>query len=267
MCRKGESLSFIPPSSKPLLPLPRRVRHSQNFHCISSHSIGNDVRRFGIDQLPRPRNSRRPAHRWILIQQIHGPQNLLHHAPCRRWIIHCNVSRFCIQVGERARSHLTHTASPLLRQSLYFVLACKLPSRCLPEPLVNLFNLPAIQRNVLPDRFRRQERPRSPRRRREFVQLASQPPTQPQRKDFLARHRCLLTTSAYIVFLSSVLGNPGCFLLALLKTQSHSSKPVLPPFHFCSVPSVCSAASALILSFLLLTSPISFESTMQSIRN
>ena len=81
------------------------------------------------------------------------------------------------RLASAARSHLTRTASPLLRHSLYFVLACKLPSRCLPEPLVNLFNLPAIQRNVLPDRFRRQERPRSPCRRREFVQLPLSPPS------------------------------------------------------------------------------------------
>src|SRR6266849_6347699 len=121
------------------------------------------------------------------------------------------------RLASAARSHLTRTASPLLRHSLHFTLACKLPSLGLRQPLVNLFNLPAIQRNVLPDRFRRQERPRSPRRRRKFVQLAPQPAIQPQRQDFLARHRSLLTASAYTVFLSSVLGNPECFL--------HFSKP------------------------------------------
>src|SRR5713101_7204345 len=116
------------------------------------------------------------------------------------------------RLASATRSHLTRTASPLLRHSLYFALACKLPSLRLRQPLVNLFNLPAIQRHVIPNRFRRQERPRSPRRRRQFVQLAPQPPVQPQRKDFLARHRRLPTTSAYIVFISRVFGNPSCWL-------------------------------------------------------
>src|SRR5712664_1823231 len=73
---------------------------------------------------------------------------------------------------------------------------------------MNLLNLPAIQCHVLPDRFRRQKRPRPPRCRRKFVQLASQPALQPQRKDFLACHRCLPTTSAYIVFVLMSQGKP-----------------------------------------------------------
>src|SRR5882724_10932360 len=108
-----------------------------------------------------------------------------------------SASRLAIAV----RSHLTRTPSPLLRHSLYFALARELPSLRLRQPLVNLINLPVIQRHVLSDRFRRQKRPRSPRCRRKFVQLASQPALQPQRKDFLARHGRLPTTSAYIVFI------------------------------------------------------------------
>src|SRR5712664_3816391 len=73
---------------------------------------------------------------------------------------------------------------------------------------MNLLNLPAIQCHVLPDRFRRQKRPRPPRCRCKFIQLASQPALQPQRKDFLACHRCLPTTSAYIVFVLMSQGKP-----------------------------------------------------------
>src|SRR6266849_1040008 len=105
------------------------------------------------------------------------------------------------RLASATRSHLTLTASPLLRHSLYFVLVWKLASLRLRQPLVNLFNLPAIHRNVVPNRLRRQERPRSPRRRRQFVQLAPQSAIQSQRKYFLARHRCLLTTFAYTVFI------------------------------------------------------------------
>src|SRR5260370_11440253 len=57
------------------------------------------------------------------------------------------------------RSHLTRTANPLLRHPLYFPLAFQVSSVRLRQPLVNLFNLPAIQLHVVPDRFRRQERP------------------------------------------------------------------------------------------------------------
>src|SRR5256885_16735826 len=38
-------------------PLPRRVKHPQDFHRISSNPIRNEVRRFGNDQLPCPWNS------------------------------------------------------------------------------------------------------------------------------------------------------------------------------------------------------------------
>src|SRR6266478_3480018 len=115
-----------------------------------------------------------------------------------------SASRLAIAV----RSHLTRTPSPLLRHSLYFALARELPSLRLRQPLVNLINLPVIQRHVLSDRFRRQKRPRSPRCRRKFVQLASQPALQPQRKDFLACHRCLPTTCAYVVFVLMSQGKP-----------------------------------------------------------
>src|SRR6266850_7421591 len=118
------------------------------------------------------------------------------------------------RLASATRSHLTRTASPLLRHSLSFVLARKLPPLCFRQPLVNLLNLPAIQRHVLPDRFRRQKRPRSPRCRRKFVQFASQPALQPQRKDFLARHGRLPTTSAYIVFILMSHGNPAVLLPA-----------------------------------------------------
>src|SRR5882672_491956 len=111
-------------------------------------------------------------------------------------------------------SHLTRTASPFFRHSLYFALARKLSSVRLRQPLVNLLNLPAIERHILPDRFRRQERPRSPRYRRQFVQLASQPALQSQRKDFLARHGRLPTTSTYIVFILMSHGNPAVLLPA-----------------------------------------------------
>src|SRR5436309_1851344 len=90
------------------------------------------------------------------------------------------------RLASATRSHLTRTPSPLLRHSLYFALARKLPPLRLCQPLVNLFDLPAIQRHVFPYRLRRQKRPRSPRCRRKFVQFASQPALQPQRKDFLA---------------------------------------------------------------------------------
>src|SRR6266403_1420306 len=111
-------------------------------------------------------------------------------------------------------SHLTRTPSPLLRHSLYFALARKFPALRLRQPLVNLFDLPALQRHILPDRFRRQKRPRPPRRRRKFVQLASQPALQPQRKDFLARHGRLPATSTYIVFIFMSHGNPAVLLPA-----------------------------------------------------
>src|ERR1700740_3640562 len=63
------------------------------------------------------------------------------------------------RLASALRSHLTRTASPLLRHALYFTLACKLSSLRLRQTLVNLFNLPAIQLHIIPDRLRRQERP------------------------------------------------------------------------------------------------------------
>src|SRR6266404_6489688 len=63
------------------------------------------------------------------------------------------------RLASALRSHLTRTANPLLRHALYFALACKVSSVRLRQPFVNLFNLPAIQFHILPDRFRRQERP------------------------------------------------------------------------------------------------------------
>src|SRR5260370_41994156 len=83
------------------------------------------------------------------------------------------------KLASAVRSHLTRTANPLLRHPLYLALACELPPVCLRQPLVNLFNLPAIQRYVIPDRLRCQERPRSSRRRRQFVQLAPQRSVKP----------------------------------------------------------------------------------------
>src|SRR6202045_1462445 len=73
------------------------------------------------------------------------------------------------RLASAVRSHLTRTANPLLRHALHFALACKVSSVCLRQPLVNLFNLPAIQLHIVPDCFRRQERPRPSRRRCEFV--------------------------------------------------------------------------------------------------
>src|SRR5713226_5789397 len=61
------------------------------------------------------------------------------------------------RLASAVRSHLTRTANPLLRHSLYFALACKVSSIRLRQRFVNLLDLPAIQRYVVPDRFRRQE--------------------------------------------------------------------------------------------------------------
>src|SRR5271168_2658391 len=97
-------------------------------------------------------------------------------------------------------SHLTRTASPLLRHPLHFPIACKLPAIRFRQPLVYLCNLPAVQRHILPNRLRRQKRPRPPRSRRQLIQLAPQPALQPQSKHFSRRHPILQTTSAYIVF-------------------------------------------------------------------
>src|SRR6266851_5611180 len=66
-----------------------------------------------------------------------------------------SASRLASALG----SHLTRTANPLLRHALYFALACKVSSVRLRQPFVNLFNLPAVQLHIVPDRFRRQERP------------------------------------------------------------------------------------------------------------
>src|SRR6266852_9381699 len=63
------------------------------------------------------------------------------------------------RLASAVRSHLTCTANPLLRHALYFALSCKLSSVRLRQPLVYLFNLPAIQLHILPDLFRRQDRP------------------------------------------------------------------------------------------------------------
>src|SRR5260370_13270183 len=60
------------------------------------------------------------------------------------------------RLASALRSHLTRTANPLLRHPLYFALAFKVSSFRLRQPLVSLFNLPAIQLHVVPDRFRRQ---------------------------------------------------------------------------------------------------------------
>src|SRR5260370_9847206 len=63
------------------------------------------------------------------------------------------------RLASALRSHLTRTTNPLLRHALYFDLACKVSPVCLRQPFVNLFNLPAIQCDIVPDRLRRQERP------------------------------------------------------------------------------------------------------------
>src|SRR5260370_36989031 len=63
------------------------------------------------------------------------------------------------RLASALRSHLTRTANPLLRHALYLALACKVSSVCFHQPFVNLFNLPAVQLHIVPDRFRRQERP------------------------------------------------------------------------------------------------------------
>src|SRR5229473_6114833 len=62
------------------------------------------------------------------------------------------------RLASAVRSHLTRTANPLLRHPLYFALAGELPPIRLGQRFVNLPDLPAIQRHVIPDRFRRQER-------------------------------------------------------------------------------------------------------------
>src|SRR6266576_1688233 len=58
VCKPRPSISRLRSSTFNLpRPLPRRVKHPQDFHRISSNPIRNEVRRFGNDQLPRPWNS------------------------------------------------------------------------------------------------------------------------------------------------------------------------------------------------------------------
>src|SRR5260370_16480110 len=87
------------------------------------------------------------------------------------------------RLASALRSHLTRTANPLLRHPLYFPLACKVSSVRLRQPFVNLFNLPAIQLHVVPDRFRPQDHPGPPRTRPSFVALPPPPSTKPHRQD------------------------------------------------------------------------------------
>jgi len=65
----------ISASSEFLRPLPRRVKHPQDFQSLTSHSVGNDIRRSRNHQLSRPYNPSRPAHGGILLEKIDGPQN------------------------------------------------------------------------------------------------------------------------------------------------------------------------------------------------
>src|SRR6267154_2239006 len=67
-------------------------------------------------------------------------------------------SASAFRLASALRSHLTRTANPPLRHALHFALTCKVSSVRLRQPFVNLFNLPAVQLHVVPDRFRRQER-------------------------------------------------------------------------------------------------------------
>src|SRR5260370_1331781 len=63
------------PASEFLRPLPRSVKHPQDFHCLAPHPVGHDVRSSRNHQLSRPCNSSRPAHGWILLKKIHGSHN------------------------------------------------------------------------------------------------------------------------------------------------------------------------------------------------
>src|SRR6267154_2239005 len=117
-------------------PLPRSVKHPQDFHRLTAHTVGHDVRCSLNHQLSRPRNSSRPAHGWILLQKIHGPQNPQHYPPRRHWVIHRNVLRLRVQVGQRSpqpsNAHGEPTSSPRasLRSHLQSLLGPPPPALC-----------------------------------------------------------------------------------------------------------------------------------------
>src|SRR5260370_15153819 len=122
------------PLSEFLRPLPRRVKHPQDFHRLTAYPVGHEVRCSRNHQLSRPCNSPCPAHGWILLQNIHGPQNPQHYPPSRRRVVHPNVLRLCVQVGQRSpqpsNSHGESTSSPaaLLRSRLQSLLGSPLPA-------------------------------------------------------------------------------------------------------------------------------------------
>src|SRR5271163_862173 len=133
-------------------------------------------------------------------------------------------------------NHLTRTASPLLRHPLHFPLACELPAIRFRQSLLNLFNLPAIQRHILPNRLRRQKRPRPPRSRRQLVQLAPKPALQPQRQYLPGRHVFLPTTSACIVFTLMAIGNPHPLFCAHPRRSFRTEQAdFFFPFHSCEM--------------------------------
>ena len=57
-------------SSQFLRPLPRRVKHPQDFHRFTSRPVRHDVRSSRNHQLSRPRNSSCPAQGRIPFQKI-----------------------------------------------------------------------------------------------------------------------------------------------------------------------------------------------------
>lgn len=112
-------------------------------------------------------------------------------------------------MAKATRSHLTRTARPLLRHALHFSLGGKLAAIGFGERLVNFFDLPTVQGEVVPDSFRSQEGAGAAGGLGELVQLAGEVVVQAEGENFLRGHGWLLSTIDYIVFGLEQVGKAG----------------------------------------------------------
>jgi len=87
-----------------------------------------------------------------------------------------------------------------LRHALDFGLGGKLAAIGFGERLVNFFDLPTVQGEVISNGFRSKEGAGAAGGSGEFIQLAGEVVVQAGGENFLGSHGCLANTSDYIVF-------------------------------------------------------------------
>lgn len=79
--------------------LPRRVKHPQDFHSVTSHSVRDDVPGLGHDQLPCAVYTPRAAKSWLRGQLRNRLEHALDHETSGYRIVRSNKGGFFVEVA------------------------------------------------------------------------------------------------------------------------------------------------------------------------